>query len=95
MTPALLSLYFFLLTDLDPPTTSLPPGLPVDSTTFDTVIGALVNEGRMSTARSIYQLMVRSGFKQTVYTYAALVRMQRSSLGVYEVWAAARCVGSR
>ena len=76
-------------TELDRPIT-LPSGLAIDSTTFDTLIGALIAEGRVSTARLIYHLMVRSGFKETVYTYAALVRMQRSSMGVYQVWTSAR-----
>jgi hypothetical protein len=49
-----------------------------------------VQDGRVSVAGSVYQLMQWARLRPTIYTFAALVRMQKTATDVYRVWAQAR-----
>lgn len=69
-----------------------PPPPLLDSTTYDILLSGLVQNGRVSTAGVVHQMMGKAGLPPTVYTYAALVRMQKSASDVYRLWAQARCV---
>lgn len=54
-----------------------------------------MQDGRVSVAGSVYQLMQWARLRPTIYTFAALVRMQKTATDVYRVWAQARSASTR
>lgn len=65
--------------------------LPVlDSTTYDILLSGLVHNGRVSTAGVVHGMMRKAGLPPTIYTFAALVRLQKSASDVYRLWGQAR-----
>lgn len=62
----------------------------VDSTTYDILLNGLVQNGRVSTAGAVHTMMRKAQFPPTMYTYAALIRLQKSALDVYRLWGQAR-----
>lgn len=67
-----------------------PPPPMLDSTTYDILLSGLVQNGRVSTAGVVHQMMGKAGLPPTIYTFAALVRLQKSASDVYRLWAQAR-----
>lgn len=62
----------------------------VDSTTYDILLSGLVQNGRVSTAVVVHSMMCKAGLSPTIYTYAALVRVQKTATDVYKIWSQAR-----
>ncbi len=62
----------------------------VDSTTYDILLNGLVQNGRVSTAAVIHEMMRKARHPPTIYTYSSLLRLQKSATDVYRIWSQAR-----
>lgn len=62
----------------------------IDSTTYDILLNGLVQNGRASTAVVVYDMMRKAGLRPTIYTFSALVRIQKTTTDVYRIWSRAR-----
>lgn len=62
----------------------------VDSTTYDILLNGLIQNGRVSTAAVVHEMMRKARHPPTIYTYSSLLRLQKSATDVYRIWGQAR-----